>query len=131
MFKKTVVTYSLAFVLSALLTTAWAQTEEESASTEEVQSTEENLAETECVPQAQIDQMSDDNVEKLELPVCDEGEAAIESDASTPENDVTETENEVTTPEKEVITPENEIAVEESTFPNANESLYEDQKLSD
>ncbi len=65
-----------------MFTTAWAQTEEQTASAEEAQIVDENLAETECVPQAQIDLMSDDNLEKLELPVCDEGEAANESDVN-------------------------------------------------
>lgn len=131
MIKKSVVTHLLVLVLSVFFATAWAQTEIESASTEEVQVADGNLAETECVPQSQIDLMSDDNVEKLELPICDEGEAATESNDTTPENDVTETENEVKTTENEAMTAEKDVAVEESTFPNANETLYEDQKSSD
>ena len=136
MINKSVVSYSLILVLSALLSVAWAQTEEESAPVEEVQNNEDNLAETECIPQAQIDLMSDDNVEKLELPVCDEGEAATESEdsSSTIENMSPETnsvENDSTVIGNEAMAAANEVVVEESTFPSANESLYEDQKSSD
>ncbi len=125
MFNKPVVTSSVILALSALITTMiWAQTLEDSAATEETEVNDKNLSDTECVPQAQIDLMSDENVEKLELPVCVEGEAAIENDVTPSENEVTETEN-------EVMTTETEVTVEESTFPNANETLYEDQKSSD
>ena len=124
MFRKSVVNYSIALLFSTVLTTAWAQTEENLASTEGAQTTEENVAETECVSQAKIDSMSDDDVDKLELPVCDEDEAATKNEVSSIENPVTEAES-------EVMTTQDEVAVEESSFPNANESLYEDQKPSD
>ena len=129
--KKSVATYSWVFILSTLFTTVLAQTEEQPASVEEAQIVDENLAETECVPQAQIDLMSDDNLEKLELPVCDEGEAANESDVTALEDGIPETQNEAITTENEVMTSENESATEESSFPSPNETLYEDQKPSD
>ena len=82
--------------------TSWALTNEESVSTEEIQVFDENAAEIECVPQDQIDLMSDDDLQKLELPVCDEGEIMTEGETMVPENEIITTENELINEEEKM-----------------------------
>jgi hypothetical protein len=98
--KNLLISSAVVFALStAFLTTGWAQSSEDTAPTEEPVLTEDtlmteeplitdesvpsemienNVAEAECVSQAEIDAMSDEDKSKLELPVCDEGEMVLE-----------------------------------------------------
>ena len=110
-FKRLVIASTLMLATSVSFTaTSWALTNEESVSTEEVQVIDENAAEIECVPQDQIDLMSDDDLQKLELPVCDEGEVMTEGETMVEEN--------------EIITAENQNINEE-------EAINEEEKASD
>ena len=83
-------------------TSIWALTNDESIFTEEIQVLDENVAEIECVSQDQIDLMSDDDLQKLELPVCDEGEIITEGETMVPENEIITTENELINEEEKM-----------------------------